>query len=78
MTFHKHRAVGVKRILLLTGLTVLIVPADAFGCWDLCVSTTGYYRDMYGSTWELDHCVQSWPDGSNSPKTTCYYRRLQY
>lgn len=65
-----------KQILVLAGVAVLAVPVDAFGCWNLCVQTYGYYREMYGTWWELDHCTQSWPDDvEDGPLTTCYYRR---
>lgn len=76
MTLGNFRGVRVKPVLVLAGAAVLALPADAFGCWNLCVQTTGYYREMYGTTWELNHCVQSWPDGASSPSTTRYYRRF--
>lgn len=73
MTLRSRRA---KPIVLLVGVALLALPADASGCWNECVQTHGYYREMYGAWWELNHCVQSWPDGASSPSTTCYYRRL--
>lgn len=75
MMLGSFRGVRVKPFVVLAGVAVLALPADAFGCWSLCVETRGYYRYMYGTWWELDHCVQSWPDGASSPSTTCYYQR---
>ena len=68
---------GLKRIVLIAGAAVLAVPADAFACWNLCVQEAGYYRQMYGAWWELDHCTQSWADGASGPTTTCYYSRIE-
>lgn len=64
-----------RKILLLVAAALVAVPTDAFGCWNRCVQTYGYYREMYGTWWELDHCTESWADGANSSTTTCYYRR---
>lgn len=65
------RGLGIKGILLLVAALVA-VPADAFACWYECQSLVY----MYGDWWELDHCVQSWPDNQSYPSTTCYYRRV--
>lgn len=64
------------RIAVAAALAAIAIPTDAFACWSLCVETYGYYRTINGGAFSLDHCVQSWPDGSRTTVTTCYYRRI--
>lgn len=64
------------RAAVVAALAALAIPSQAFACWSTCVGTFGYYSNIGGSTFFLDHCTESWPDGSSGSHITCYYRRL--
>lgn len=66
----------IRKLLFVAVAAVAVLPANAFACWDVCVSTFGSVDYMYGSYWELDHCTRTYTSGSSEPHTTCYYRRI--
>jgi hypothetical protein len=68
-----------RRTLTAAGalLAALAFPADAFGCWSLCVDKFGYNFGANGTFYELTSCTQTWPDGSNNVHTVCKYSNVR-